>query len=444
MRVATSTIAAMALAVTPGTAVAAPGALDPSFSGDGWTRTLEVRSASHNYLPEPALDVAIAPGGGIVTAGELQDGRSEWYFGAFRFLAGGDLDGGFGEGGWVDNDIGSFEMPRAVAVQPDGRIVVAGSSDCADTTCFTLARYLPGGALDPAFGADGIAQTTFPQRGAEAFDVAVARDGKIVAAGFTRRGSDGQDSVVFAVARFLPDGRLDPSFSRDGHAIVDFGYGNDEARAIAITPSGKIVVAGSAGRVRHATLDDFAIARVRVDGRLDRSFAGDGRSTMHFGKRRGAARTASRSPAAVGSWWWEARRPRTTTARRRWRSCGCAAMARSTARSAGGGRCPARTAATRAPCTSAAAASSSAVARSRTAVATAPTGRLPATRRAARRTALSARAGSRSRISAPVPTRSPHCRAGRQGRGGRLDLHEPRAGALRDALAGDRLPCRHS
>ena len=99
MRVATSTIAALALAVTPGTAVAAPGALDPSFSGDGWTRTLEVRSASKNYLPEAALDVAIAPGGGIVTAGELQDGRSEWYFGAFRFLAGGDLDGGFGEGG---------------------------------------------------------------------------------------------------------------------------------------------------------------------------------------------------------------------------------------------------------------------------------------------------------------------------------------------------------
>ena len=287
MRVATSTIAALALAVTPATAVAAPGALDPSFSGDGWTRTLEVRSASNNYLPEAALDVAIAPGGGIVTAGELQDGSSEWYFGAFRFLAGGDLDGGFGEGGWVDNDIGSFEMPRAVAVQPDGRIVVAGSSDCADTTCFTLARYLPGGALDPAFGADGIAQTTFPQRGAEAFDVAVARDGKIVAAGFTRRGSDGQDSVVFAVARFLPDGRLDPSFSPDGHAIVDFGYGNDQARAVAVTPSGKIVVAGSAGRERHATLDDFAIARFRVDGRLDRSFAGDGRRTVHFGKRRG-------------------------------------------------------------------------------------------------------------------------------------------------------------
>ena len=76
MRLVASTIA-LVLAAAPATAAAAPGALDPRFSADGWTRTLEVRSASSNYLPDAALDVAIAPDGGIVTAGELQDGRSE-------------------------------------------------------------------------------------------------------------------------------------------------------------------------------------------------------------------------------------------------------------------------------------------------------------------------------------------------------------------------------
>lgn len=286
MRLAASTIAALALVAAPATATAAPGALDPGFSADGWTRTLEVRSASNNYLPEGADDLAVAADGAIVTAGELRDGMSAWYFGAFRFLPGGDLDPGFGEGGWVDNDLGAFEMPRAVALQADGKIVVAGSSDCALSTCFTLARYLPGGGLDPGFGAGGIAQTAFPQRGAAAYDVAVARDGKLVAVGSTSHGSDANDTGLFAVARFLPDGRLDAGFSGDGHVTVDFGYGNDRAQAVAIQPSGRIVVAGTGTRNLYRTLDDFAVARLRDDGRLDRSFSRDGRRTVRFGRAR--------------------------------------------------------------------------------------------------------------------------------------------------------------
>jgi uncharacterized delta-60 repeat protein len=276
---------AFAFAVAPA-AAASPGALDPTFSGDGWTRTLEVRSASNNYLPDGADDVAIAPDGTIATAGELIDGGSSWYFGAFRFRADGALDPGFGEGGWVDQDIGAFEMPRAVAIQADGKIVVAGASDCALTTCFTLARYLPGGSPDPGFGAGGIAQTAFPQGAADAFDVAVAPGGKLVAVGFAFKGGDAQDSSLFAVARFLPDGRLDPSFSRDGHVTVDFGYADDLAEAVAVQPDGRIVVAGTGARNHLRTLDDFAIARLRDDGRLDRSFSGDGRRTVRFGKAR--------------------------------------------------------------------------------------------------------------------------------------------------------------
>jgi uncharacterized delta-60 repeat protein len=314
MRLAASIIAALALAVAPATAKAA-GALDPSFSADGWTRTLEVHSASNNYLPDGAQDAAIAADGAIVTAGELQDGSSVWYFGAFRFLAGGELDPGFGEGGWVDQDIGAFEMPRAVALQPDGKIVVAGSSNCALSTCFTLARYLPDGRLDPGFGAGGIAQTTFPQGPAEAFDVAVARDGKLVAVGFALRGGDAQDSSLFAVARLLPDGQPDASFSGDGHATVDFGYADDLARAVAMQPDGRIVVAGTGARNLYRTLDDFAIARLRGDGRLDRSFSGDGRRTVRFGTRRSdtanglALAPGGRIVVAGGSTAEEYRRP---------------------------------------------------------------------------------------------------------------------------------------
>ena len=107
-----------------------------------------------------------------------------------------------------------------------------------------------------------------------------------MAAGFVQKGGDGQDSSHFAVARYLPDGRLDPSFSRDGRATVDFGYGNDIAYAVAHQRGGRIVVAGQGTRNRYRTEDDFAFARFRRNGRLDRSFSGDGRRTVNFGGRR--------------------------------------------------------------------------------------------------------------------------------------------------------------
>jgi uncharacterized delta-60 repeat protein len=121
---------------------------------------------------------------------------------------------------------------------------------------------------------------------ARAFDVSIAADGRIVAAGFVQKGGDAQDSSHFAVARYLPDGRLDPSFSRDGRATVDFGYGNDVAYAVGHQRGGRIVVAGQGTRNRYRTEDDFAFARFRRNGRLDRTFSGDGRRTVNFGGRR--------------------------------------------------------------------------------------------------------------------------------------------------------------
>ena len=268
-------------------AAGAPGDLDGSFSGDGWLRTLEVRSSDNNYLPKVAEDVAIQPDGRIVAVGELIDGTSNWYFGAFRYLPNGELDPSFGEGGWVDTELGSFEFAHAVALQRDGGIVVAGEGDCRYAGCFVLARYRPDGSLDPGFGEGGIVRTRFGLlQAARAFDVSVAADGRIVAAGFVQKGGDGLDSSHFAVARYLPDGRLDQSFSRDGRATVDFGYGNDIAYAVAHQRRGRIVVAGQGTRNLYRTEDDFAFARFRQNGRLDRAFSGDGRRTVNFGGRR--------------------------------------------------------------------------------------------------------------------------------------------------------------
>jgi uncharacterized delta-60 repeat protein len=287
-------------------AAASPGDLDGSFSDDGWLRTLEVRWPDNNYLPRGAEDVAIQPDGRIVAVGEMIDGVSNWYFGTFRYLPNGELDPSFGAGGWVDTDLGSFDFAHAVAVQGDGGIVVAGEADCRYAACFALARYRPDGSLDPGFGDGGIVQTSFGLvHASRAFDVTIAPDGRIVAAGFVMTGGDANDSSRFAAARFLPDGRLDPSFSRDGRATVDFGYAPDIAYAAATQAGGRIVVAGHGSRSIYRTEYDFAIARFRRDGRLDRTFSGDGRRTINFGPRRfdvayGLA-VSGRSIVATGS-----------------------------------------------------------------------------------------------------------------------------------------------
>jgi uncharacterized delta-60 repeat protein len=286
-RAATIVCALLGAVAFPAAATASPGDLDGSFSDDGWLRTLEVRSSDNNYLPRGAEDVAIQPDGRIVAVGEMIDGVSNWYFGAFRYLPNGELDPSFGEGGWVDTDLGSFDFAHAVAVQSDGGIVVAGEGDCRYSACFVLARYRPDGSLDPGFGEAGVVHTPFGLlRAAQAFDVTITPDGRIVAAGFVMKGGDANDSSYFAVARYLPDGRLDHSFSRDGRATVDFGYGPDIAYAVATQPGGRIVVAGHGTRSIYRTEYDFAIARFRRDGRLDRSFSRDGRRTVNFGRRR--------------------------------------------------------------------------------------------------------------------------------------------------------------
>ena len=299
-------------------ASAAPGDLDPSFGGGaGWVRTLEVRDASNNYLPRGAEDVAVQPDGRIVVAGSVIDGRSNRYLGALRHLPDGSLDGSFGSGGLSVADAGSFEEVRAVALQRDGKIVVAGETGCETARCFAAMRLNPDGSLDPGFGAGGIVRVPFYLHAAWANDVAIDGQGRIVMAGVRLRGGDAQDSATVCVIRLLPDGRPDPAFSRDGVALVDHGYGNDSAEAVLLR-GGKIVIAGE-GRVASGR-SRFGIARLRGDGRLDRSFGRRGHRLVSFGARRLASGYAiSAAPrgriVVAGSAVIEGRQPQMALAR---------------------------------------------------------------------------------------------------------------------------------
>jgi uncharacterized delta-60 repeat protein len=287
-------LAWLACAAPAGASVAA-GELDPSFGGGGWVRTLEVRGSDNNYLPRGARAVAVQPDGKVVAVGELHDGQSNQYFGVFRYLPDGSLDPSFGAGGWTAVDIGSFEEARAVALQGDGKIVVAGETTCRTGGCVAAMRFNPDGSLDGSFGAGGVVRKEFYLEPSSANDIAIQPDGRIVLAGTRLRGDDAQDRAIVCVLRLLPDGRLDPGFSRDGVALVDHGYGNDSAEAV-VLQRGRIVVAGE-GRENAAGVR-FGLARFRRDGRIDRSFGRRGHRLVGFGPRRLA--TAYALAAAPG------------------------------------------------------------------------------------------------------------------------------------------------
>jgi uncharacterized delta-60 repeat protein len=282
MRRAALLALAFLIAVLP--AAAASGDLDRTFSGDGWVRTYDIFGYSKRFFPKGAEDVAIQPDGKILAVSELQDGNSHWWFGVYRWLPNGDLDQSFGSGGWVATDLGAFPMPHTVALQADGKILVGGQVECPGLQlCFGIVRYNPNGSIDGSFGTSGVARATFPgsRCGCDLHDIALQRDGRIVAVGWRFRGGDAQDDMLLAVARFFPDGRLDPTFSGDGRFSRDFGYGDDFGAAVGVRGDGRIVVGGVAS-YRYRTEADFVIVRLRPNGRLDRTFSGDGVKSVNF------------------------------------------------------------------------------------------------------------------------------------------------------------------
>jgi uncharacterized delta-60 repeat protein len=188
--------------------------------------------------------------------------------------AGGQLDPGFGTDGKVVSDLGANAEAAAIAVQPDGRIVVGGGSTGGD---LVLARFGPAGTPDPGFGHDG--RTVTDLGGNDSLsDLRVQPDGKIVAVAVT------WDGFRTTLLRYLPDGWLDPTFGGDG--TVDLASARAPGRVL-IRPSGKLVVASSLGE------DRFGLARYNADGSLDHTFGSQGRAQVRVGGRAHLAASVS-------------------------------------------------------------------------------------------------------------------------------------------------------
>lgn len=251
----------------------AAGTWDNSFSGDGRTKT-DFRGGQ-----DRAHGIAVQSNGKvIVVGGTFNASAGEWNFALARYNANGTFDATFDGDGKKTVDLGGSEEASRVAVQADGKIVIAGTT-CGDAGCdLAVVRLRAGGGWDTTFSGDGKQIVDF-----NAVDntgdggLAIQSDGKIVIAGSVG------DPADFAVYRLNPDGSLDSTFSGDGMRSLHFGadWWCDWPHGIAIQRDGKILVGGTTSDCGFSE-SYFAVARLRSGGTLDPTFSGDGLQTTKF------------------------------------------------------------------------------------------------------------------------------------------------------------------
>jgi uncharacterized delta-60 repeat protein len=250
------------------------GSLDTSFSGDG-KRAFGFGGGTGTI---DANGVAFQPNGRIVVSGEPGNDK----FGIARLLPNGSLDHTFSEDGRRTVGVGDFSGAEEVSVDANGRLVMAGSASSGGPGLFGVVRLLPNGSPDTSFSGDGKRTLGFGT-GAEGDGLAIQGDGKFIVAGVAFIASN----EYYAVARLNPGGGLDHSFSGDGKRIVKPGPGIAGEGNVAAIRGGRIVVAGDAETTN--TNADCGVIALESDGKLDTGFSGDGRRTVGFGPGGGAA-----------------------------------------------------------------------------------------------------------------------------------------------------------
>ena len=245
------------------------GSLDSSFDGDGIVTT--------NFENSVALasEAVLQPDGKIVAAGTAVGSVKS--FALARCNANGSLDTTFGNGGRVLTSTGNENaVLNSTALQSDGRIVVAGYSRPTDNYDFTVARYTSSGTLDSSFGTNGIVTTDFNSGYDIASKVLIQRNGKIVAVGSSYEAA----TANISLARYNMDGMPDGNFGQGGKVFAPTQQTSTRIASALLQPDGKIVAAGdsiSSNGSKFITLARFigdAPARPQFD------FDGDGKTDI--------------------------------------------------------------------------------------------------------------------------------------------------------------------
>jgi uncharacterized delta-60 repeat protein len=213
-----------------------------------------------------------------VAAGRSDVGPT-FHIAVVRYHPDGSLDTSFNGTGKVITDFGSGRSRGlALAIQPDGKIVVAGNSVVSPGYAgITVVRYDPDGGLDSSFGGTGKVATPVLPGGSVAHSVALQADGRIVVAGYSNNGNNND----FALVRYHSNGSLDTSFNGTGKVTTVFGNNTDIGESVTVQSNGKIVVAGYTS---DGNSNFFALARYNSDGSLDQSFNGTGKIVSTIGE----------------------------------------------------------------------------------------------------------------------------------------------------------------
>ena len=246
------------------------GRLDSTFSDDGMQTTAIGNSNDMAYAIAIQSDGKIIIGGASERNGNLD-------FALIRYNVNGSLDSSFATDGILTTAAGSGQdRIYALAIQQDGKILAAGSAELNSYLNFAAVRYTINGAPDSSFAANGILITSMGSEGADCRAMAIQKDQKIILAGssYSNNNSD------FALARYNSDGSLDTSFSSEGKLITPVLNDYDFGWAVAIQSNGKIVMAGSSN---NGNDNDFALVRFNSNGTLDSTFDTDGKVTTAIG-----------------------------------------------------------------------------------------------------------------------------------------------------------------
>ena len=290
------------------------GTVDPTFGVKGRTVTDFKALPDGNRSRDLAQAVILQPDGKIVAAGFTSSPNGDPNFALVRYNPNGTVDPKFGVNGRsvtdfkaLPNGKRSDDYARAVILQPDGKIVAAGSTNSPNgDPNFALVRYNSNGTVDPKFGVNGRTVTDFKalsngkRSSDEAHAVILQPDGKIVAAGFT---NSPNGDLNFALVRYNSNGTVDATFGVNGRSVTDFKAlpdgkrSDDYAYDVILQPNGKIVAAGGTNSPNGD--NNFALVRYNSNGTVDPTFGVNGRSVTDFKPINSSERSADTARSVI-------------------------------------------------------------------------------------------------------------------------------------------------
>jgi uncharacterized delta-60 repeat protein len=249
----------------------ATGAPDVGF-GELGRLTAALGSQDGTGGNEFAYSVLSQPDDKVVISG-FSETKTDTVFVTIRYDDKGKLDTEFGKGGMVITKIGEGrDRAYSSILQPDGKIIVGGTSYRINDSDFVMVRYEADGKRDMTFGNKGIVKQNFKSRYQnQIFSLSMTIEGKILAAGSSFNGK----TTDFIIAKFLPNGNVDNSFGKGGVSILSGYFQYGAIYGIVSLPNGKVIAAGTSG---HDEDYRIAVLQYKPNGLMDVAFGSKGSS----------------------------------------------------------------------------------------------------------------------------------------------------------------------